>query len=86
MASDLTCLLNTLSVFSNPRHLNRELILHSKMREVVLALALRGFAILVIGAIARFSYNLYHRRMRFRSLASKYDLVGISLPGINMFD
>lgn len=56
------------------------------MREVVLALALRGFAILAIGAIARFSYNLYHRRMRFRSLASKYGLVGISLQGINMFD
>ncbi len=48
------------------------------MLEVALALALRGLAILFIGAVARFLYKLYHQRMRFRSLASKYGLVQCS--------
>lgn len=50
------------------------------MPEIALGLVLRGFAILVIGAIARFSYQLYRQRMRFRSLATNYGLVRTFLP------
>lgn len=45
------------------------------MPNVAFGLALRGLAVLFIGAVARFSYKLYHQRTRFRSLASKHGLV-----------
>jgi hypothetical protein len=62
-----------------------ESLLALTMLEIALCLAVRGFAILVIGATARFSYKLYHQRMRFRSLASKYGLVRFSSLDVHIF-
>lgn len=55
------------------------------MLEIALGLALKAFAILVIGATARFSYKLYSQRMPFRSLASKYGLVRSSPLDVYVF-
>lgn len=47
---------------------------------ITLALAWRALALVAIGATATFAYNLYHQRMRFRSLASKHGLVCCPRP------